>query len=159
MSTNVYVCENNNHLQVYASFTDLQMFISSRYREHLSLEEYESNKKETKQDREVCYVSTVLDIDIDIYEFNFDENEPLSLMKCSCPSSECCFIQKKSRDNFWKESMSYMMDTMNGLRDNDTDISIVIGAEHHYLTKTVSLIYADGTASDLMTFRFIYDII
>lgn len=92
-----------------------------------------------------------------IKRYNFNDNEELSFMECVGPSSECCFLIKKSSFDFYKEMADYMQDCKKTCFDVGDRIVCKIQEFDSY--KKITFINVNGELdNDLMQFSLISDI-
>lgn len=108
-----------------------------------------------------CYVYSIVEDEStkesagDLFEFDFDEDEPLSFMECDGPSAECCFIIKKSKIDFIKESSFYMNESINFGSEDGDQIVTTYEEDENCMKTIVTYCYENGEPTDLMSFTFI----
>ena len=105
-------------------------------------------------EEENCEYYTYEHEEIDIFEFKMNLEKPISLMQCTGPSGECCFLIPKSNIQFFKEMSHYMNESARIVYDEGDRIEVTVQTfPDHKITKYV---YCNGdTPSDLMTFALI----
>jgi hypothetical protein len=90
----------------------------------------------------------------DILEFDFDDEEQVTFMKCEGPSSECCFLIKKSNLDFFIETSDYMIEAIKSIRE-EGDRMVVINTDCDNYYETKYQYYDCNGPTDLMSFNLI----
>jgi len=153
----IYVVQHNNYYGPARTFEQVLELCDIEY----TFEQYNQDRQLCSQDDEE-YWGAESDLPngdrINIIELPFDAGEPVSYMKCSGPDLECCFVNKKTKAQFWVEALGYMKANIEQMPEEDDSVSIVEESLSNYDRIVVSLVDEDNEETDMMTFEFVYNI-
>lgn len=92
--------------------------------------------------------------DDEYLEFEFNEDEDISFMECSGPSSECCFLTKKSNIAFFVEASNYMNRCIESVYCKGDKVKIFVDDFDSYKRTNIGY-FSETGPTNLMTFSFI----
>jgi hypothetical protein len=94
------------------------------------------------------------DVDSEIYIYEFI-GEWKSFMRCTGPSSECCFIIPKTNIEFFKEMSYYFNQSLKMAEEEGDQIIVTIQDSETYKITKYMYCYYSGIPTDMMTFDLI----
>lgn len=106
-----------------------------------------------EKNEEGCYFEELDFTEACIRKYTFQENEEISFMECTGPSSECCFLVKKSSFEFYTKMLSYMNSLIFSIENGDRIDYEVFKLSNNY--SYIRFSYKNGNDdTDLMKFGF-----
>jgi hypothetical protein len=146
----IYVLTTDTNREYFSSLENLSKIVNK----DLSLSDFE----ETEQEECVFYIYSDVDSDLYIARYDFEEDEDISFMECTGPSSECCFLIKNSSFDFYNEMIYYFNDVKKNTYEKGDSICFENKSTNNY--QCLTYVYKhDNQYTDAMSFSFINNII
>jgi hypothetical protein len=137
-----------------SNFDGLVAYIQENFDIFFNREIFDANNDICITEEEDISYSIYSDNNYNIYTFDMDNDNKISFMQCEGPSSECCFILPKTKDEFFNEAFDYIKLSAKSIIEHNDSIKMTKDNKENYNSYKIEYVN-----SDLMTFKLYFDIV